>query len=179
MCACLLLLTSSFPPGASSLTEHVGPFGMLAVVSLVQSFASTLTFTALGSFFNTISDPAMGGAYLTLLNTIANMGYLLPRTPLFWAIDVLTVPRCVAPSGDAADASATLFSHLACPKKAKDMASGNACTDAGGVCELVSDGFYLISWVTLVLGVLLGVAYMRLLPLLMRLPLTKWRVPSR
>lgn len=31
-------------------------------------------FTALGTFFNRISDPEMGGAYLTLLNTIANMG---------------------------------------------------------------------------------------------------------
>ena len=35
----------------------------------------------------------MGGAYLTLLNTIANMGYMLPRAPLFLLIDNLTVPR--------------------------------------------------------------------------------------
>lgn len=34
-------------------------------------------FTAMGSFFNRISDPGMGGAYLTLLNTIANMGKIL------------------------------------------------------------------------------------------------------
>ena len=50
--AALLLITAAFPPGAASLSEHAGPFGMLAAVSLVGSFASTLTFTALGSLFN-------------------------------------------------------------------------------------------------------------------------------
>ena len=87
------MLTAAFPAGATSLTEHAGPFGALAVVNLVQSFASTLTFTALGSFFNRVSDPSMGGAYLTLLNTIANMGYMLQRAPLFFFIDWLTVTK--------------------------------------------------------------------------------------
>jgi hypothetical protein len=50
--ALILPLTAAFPAGATSLSEHAGPFGMLAAASLVQSFASTLTFTALGSFFN-------------------------------------------------------------------------------------------------------------------------------
>ena len=35
----------------------------------------------------------MGGAYLTLLNTIANMGYMLPKAPLFFLIDRLTVAK--------------------------------------------------------------------------------------
>lgn len=47
--------------------------------SFMFALAGTLMFTSLGSFFNRISDPEMGGAYLTLLNTIANMG----RTPGF------------------------------------------------------------------------------------------------
>ena len=63
-----------FPTGADSLAGHPVWFGALAAAGLATSFTSTLMFTALGSFFNRISDPAMGGAYLTLLNTIANMG---------------------------------------------------------------------------------------------------------
>jgi membrane associated rhomboid family serine protease len=63
-----------FPSGASSLGAHPGWFAALAAAGLVTSFTSTLMFTALGGFFNRISDPDMGGAYLTLLNTIANMG---------------------------------------------------------------------------------------------------------
>ncbi len=68
-----------FPSGASSLLSHPKPFLMLAVCGLLTSFTSTLMFTAMGSFFNRISDPGMGGAYLTLLNTIANMG----ESPVF------------------------------------------------------------------------------------------------
>ncbi len=67
-----------FPSGANSLGDHPWWFGALAAAGLVTSFTSTLMFTALGSFYNRISDPDMGGAYLTLLNTIANMG-----APLF------------------------------------------------------------------------------------------------
>ncbi len=93
ICPCLLLLTAWFPPGAASLSEHARPFALLAGITLLQSFAWTLTFTAIGSFFNRVSDPAMGGAYLTLLNTIANMGYMLPKTPVFALIDRLTVAR--------------------------------------------------------------------------------------
>ena len=63
-----------FPSGANSLGDHPWWFGVLAAAGLVTSFTSTLMFTALGSFYNRISDPDMGGAYLTLLNTIANMG---------------------------------------------------------------------------------------------------------
>ena len=63
-----------FPSGASSLSDHPWWFALLAVAGLVTSFTSTLMFTALGSFYTRISDPDMGGSYLTLLNTIANMG---------------------------------------------------------------------------------------------------------
>lgn len=63
-----------FPSGASSLTDQPWWFATLAVAGLVTSFTSTLMFTALGSFYTRISDPDMGGSYLTLLNTIANMG---------------------------------------------------------------------------------------------------------
>ena len=63
-----------FPRGAASLGDHPAAFAALAAAGVATSFMSTLMFTALGSFYNRISDPDMGGAYLTLLNTIANMG---------------------------------------------------------------------------------------------------------
>lgn len=68
-----------FPRGAASLGDHPGAFAALAAAGVATSFLSTLMFTALGSFYNRISDPDMGGAYLTLLNTIANMGAHAPR----------------------------------------------------------------------------------------------------
>lgn len=76
-----------FPSGASALGDHPWWFGALAAAGLVTSFTSTLMFTALGSFYNRISDPDMGGAYLTLLNTIANMGVLPLLHPLSYTSD--------------------------------------------------------------------------------------------
>lgn len=78
-----------FPAGAQSLTEHPRAFALLALCGLLTSFTSTLMFTSLGSFFNRISDPAMGGAYLTLLNTIANMGKPLLSHPQFQVVNVV------------------------------------------------------------------------------------------
>lgn len=168
ICPFLLVLTDWFPPGASSLSEHAGPFALLAAASLLQSFACTLTFTAIGSFFNRISDPAMGGAYLTLLNTIANMGYMIPKTPVFALIDRLTIARCSGyPSLD-----------YSCPKKLKDMLDPSACIEAGGTCSLASDGFYIVSWACLILGALIGVVLVRTLPKLMALPLSSWRATN-
>ena len=80
MCCCAQVYC--FPSGAASLGDHPAWFGALAAAGLVTSFSSTLMFTALGSFFNRISDPDMGGAYLTLLNTIANMGAAAPSLAL-------------------------------------------------------------------------------------------------
>eukprot|EP00879_Flechtneria_rotunda_P022809 GHRR01024093.1.p1 GENE.GHRR01024093.1~~GHRR01024093.1.p1 ORF type:complete len:125 (-),score=25.73 GHRR01024093.1:365-739(-) len=66
----------------------------------------------------------MGGAYLTLLNTIANMGVILPKTPLFAAMDWLTHSNC-------RDVSGRMLAELACPKKLRLLAEDNACTKAG------------------------------------------------
>ena len=59
------------------------------------------------------------------------------------------------------------------------MLGPSACVEAGGTCALASDGFYVISWACLVLGVLIGVVIMRTLPKLMALPLSSWRVQGR
>eukprot|EP00798_Chlamydomonas_sp_ICE-L_P022953 gene22953-30137_t len=62
-----------------------------------------------------------------------------------------------------------------CPKKLKFVAETNECTEAGGTCALRSDGFYIVTYCCLVVGTLLGLVYMRMLPSLMKLPLSSWR----
>jgi MFS transporter, PAT family, solute carrier family 33 (acetyl-CoA transportor), member 1 len=66
----------------------------------------------------------MGGAYLTLLNTIANMGVILPKGPLFAAMDGLTHSACISAAGAELPA-------LACPKKLRLLDGPSACTSAG------------------------------------------------
>lgn len=77
----------------------------------------------------------MGGAYLTLLNTIANMGVILPKTPLFAAIDWLTFSQCHNQAGQ-------LVKGLVCPKKIRLLAGKSACTDAGKGHKLLASSCY-------------------------------------
>ncbi|KAF8059178.1 hypothetical protein HT031_005350 [Scenedesmus sp. PABB004] len=172
MAVALTGLASAFPPGASSFVEHSAWFGALSGIGLVTSFSSTLMFTALGSFFNRVSDPAMGGAYLTLLNTIANMGVILPKSPLFAAMDLLTVSAC-------RDAAGGAVPGLPCPKKLRELAGDNACTAAGHTCSLDMDGFYAVSYAMAAVGLALGLAYARLFPALDALPPESWRAQRR
>lgn len=180
----LTALVNAFPPTGATLQSHPGHFALLAAIGCVSSMASTLTFTSLGALFNTVSDPSMGGAYLTLLNTIANMGSTLPKTPLYFLMDRLTCVACLPPAsaGGAIAAGATAaaahLSSLSCPLKPAAAAGPNACTAAGGLCALQRDGFYVLAYGMAVAGVGLGVWYVWLLPSLIALPLSRWRVAA-
>lgn len=56
-------------------------------------------FVAVMAFFAKISDPAVGGTYMTLLNTVCNLGGNWPTTIMLWLVDVLTWRRCALPEG--------------------------------------------------------------------------------
>lgn len=57
-------------PGATS-TKF---FAWLISAVILHEVASNCMFVAQMSFFSRISDPVIGGSYMTLLNTIANVG---------------------------------------------------------------------------------------------------------
>lgn len=84
---------------------------------------------------------AMGGAYLTLLNTIANMGVILPKTPLYAAMDWLTFSQCH-------DSKGILVKNLACPKKIRLLAGNSPCTNAG-VCTHLFARDHFEAWLLL------------------------------
>lgn len=51
-------------------------------------------FVAVMAFFAKISDPAVGGTYMTLLNTVCNLGGNWPTAIVLWLVDVLSVRQC-------------------------------------------------------------------------------------
>lgn len=53
-------------------------------------------FVAIMAFFARISDPAVGGTYMTLLNTLSNLGGNWPATVALWFVDSLTWKSCVS-----------------------------------------------------------------------------------
>lgn len=54
-------------------------------------------FVAVMAFFAKVSDPTVGGTYMTLLNTVSNLGTNWPNTLALWAIDHLTYKDCSLP----------------------------------------------------------------------------------
>lgn len=100
-----------------------------------------MMFVAVMAFFVRISDPAVGGTYMTLLNTLANMGTTWPSTLSLYAVDSLTYRSCSA-----------LFGHgvndCSSPSEVK------ACEAAGGLCTVQLDGYYVEVVLCTVLGVL-------------------------
>lgn len=51
-------------------------------------------FVTVIAFFSRISDSRFGGTYMTLLNTLANVGNTFPSTISLGMIDLLTYKEC-------------------------------------------------------------------------------------
>jgi len=67
-----------------------GFYALVLVVALMGAVASEWMFVSQMAFFANISDPSMGGTYMTLLNTIANLGQKWPSTATFFLVDAFT-----------------------------------------------------------------------------------------
>jgi hypothetical protein len=171
--ACTTAIVFFFPPGVSSLKDAPAAFAALAISGIATSFSSTLMFTALGDFYNRISDPVMGGAYLTLLNTLANIGVVVPKLGIFAAIDALTIRRCSSGLNEAG------WLDAACGPASAAGAADGACLEAGGSCMIVRDGFYVLSGVAVVSGIWIAFWLTATLRRLETLPLTAWRAPIK
>ena len=63
----------------------------------------------------------------------------------------------------------------ACPRNPQAATQANACTAAGGFCDLRRDGFYVTSFAAVLAGVALYLYFRKALPRLEALPLDAWR----
>jgi MFS transporter, PAT family, solute carrier family 33 (acetyl-CoA transportor), member 1 len=144
---------------------------------------------ALMSFFTRISDPAMGGSYVTLFNTLINLGTMWPHWPVMQAMGALTSRVCVESSGavplswiallpslypsttppQRADPSGSEGVNLLLGQPCPDATSAAACVGAGGHCATLSDGFLAL----VILSTVGGVAWwLFVLPFISRLQCT-------
>lgn len=56
-------------------------------------------YVAVMAFNAKVSDPLIGGTYMTLLNTVSNLGGNWPATVALWLVDPLTVKKCIGVQG--------------------------------------------------------------------------------
>ncbi|KAG7457021.1 hypothetical protein MATL_G00242100 [Megalops atlanticus] len=99
-------------------------------VALYSMYVATMAFHA------KVSDPVIGGTYMTLLNTVTNLGGNWPSTLALWLVDPLTTKECRGPAGQSCGT----------PGEAE------LCSQEGGVCVTSLDGYYVESVVCVLIG---------------------------
>ncbi|XP_076001533.1 acetyl-coenzyme A transporter 1 [Genypterus blacodes] len=102
----------------------------------VHQVALYSMYVACMAFHAKVSDPLIGGTYMTLLNTVTNLGGNWPSTMALWMVDPLTSKECqgaLAQSCGSAEEAAL-------------------CVTEGGLCVTTLDGYYVESVVCVVIG---------------------------
>ncbi|XP_038621716.1 acetyl-coenzyme A transporter 1 isoform X2 [Tachyglossus aculeatus] len=137
---------SSVGRAHGSLTDHTASDhqqvyrGAKATEHILQSHALQVTlysmYVAIMAFNAKVSDPLIGGTYMTLLNTVSNLGGNWPSTVALWLVDPLTVKECVGASTQNCGSSDAV----------------ELCTKLGGSCVTTLDGYYVESIICVVIG---------------------------
>ncbi|KAI8929994.1 acetyl-coenzyme A transporter 1-domain-containing protein [Entophlyctis helioformis] len=150
-----MFVVYSFPSGGVT-TSY---FAIVMVATVFSSFMGTLQFVGLGSYFTKISDPSIGksgacslkccatdtastgGTYMTLLNTLSNLGGTWPRYFVLLAVDWLQTRRS--------------------PIKCSEKLNRDKCAALGGTCEFRSDGYYTVNTACIVIGLVSLILFIR------------------
>ncbi|KAL3862609.1 hypothetical protein ACJMK2_008565 [Sinanodonta woodiana] len=127
---------------SSRVQETAGHFPLYFYGLILASYALHQVtvygmFVSQVAFHAKISDPAIGGTYMTLLNTLANLGGNWPATIALWLVDSLTWKSCEGVTG-------SCYSDL-------DI---QACKNEGGTCVTTVDGYYIESFACVIIGFL-------------------------
>lgn len=94
-----VLITYFTPQMIDAASGHVPLYYYVLLVgnyAIYQIFLYCM-FVAVMAFFAKISDPAVGGTYMTLLNTVCNLGGNWPNTVVLWMVDALSWKECLHP----------------------------------------------------------------------------------
>ncbi|SPO23326.1 related to putative acetyl-coenzyme A transporter [Ustilago trichophora] len=163
-----------------------GYFFVVIASTVAGSFASTVQFVGISAFHTQIADPLIGGTYMTLLNTVSNLGGTWPRYFVLKAVDLFTISSCQPPSGSSllkdpeiAKLWATASKGIGGNECTSDLGKA-ACSAAGGECFIERDGYYWTSTLCVVIGTVLLVTF--IIPAcrkLQALPPSAWRVDLR
>jgi len=171
-------------------------FISLIAVMVMHAVAGTLIFTSLMSFFNKVSDPGIGGTYMTLLNTVSNLGSIWPNTVALMFKPILTVASCYSTASALAvevadssnnsslgDISGSIGGGVRGSGVAGSLLSiscasdgGVACGAAGGECHTYLDGYTVQTVACLAFGIIWVVFLRDMVSKVQALPFNDWMV---
>lgn len=124
-------------------------FILFIIIMCMNELAGNMIFGSQTAFFAKIADPSIGGTYMTLLNTVSNLGGKWPNFLALYLLPKLTISQCSIMNivtSSSSDPSSTLgaetsrtmeadLSSYQCPEEAM------LCQNAGGQCDVVTDGY--------------------------------------
>ena len=126
-CGLLLGFPSSLPIPASY-------YALTLLLQLGYSLLVNVMFVSQCALFSQVSDPRIGGTYMTLLNTLANLGNTWPKLAVFWLVDQWSCGLSVSE----AEQQQPLQQSLWCSR----------------IAGAATDGFYPVSLLCFLLGCL-------------------------
>ncbi|RXK40477.1 acetyl-CoA transporter [Tremella mesenterica] len=156
------LVVRGFPTGGK---VGSGYFGLIVLTTLLSSQSSTVQFVGITAFHTQIADPLIGGTYMTLLNTVSNLGGTWPKPLILRSVDLLSSSICRLPGSSPTPLGCTTDHDK------------SSCIAKGGECVVYRDGYYIMSVICVSLGAAVFVGF--ILPTVRRLeglPLSSWRV---
>lgn len=136
--AFLVWITPTFVPNPAAglpFTYYI----LLLVCYAVHQICLYSMFVSVMAFFARVSDPLVGGTYMTLLNTVTNLGGNWPATLSLWLVDPLTWKQCIGGT-DASDNTCS------------NTVEQELCTHSGGKCTTWLDGYYIETFICAAIG---------------------------
>lgn len=172
---CIALFVWGTPMMLQGQTTDI-PYYYYVIILVIYSFYQIFLygmFCAAMAFFAKISDPRVGGTYMTLLNTLCNLGGNWPNTFFLWLTDIITWKTCVEADKES-DFSAPQLGNNSCLNHLEQ----EDCTKIGGACRLDIDGYYI----EIILCLIYGIFWYRWgrskINYLQKLPIRSWHVFS-
>ncbi|KAG5175568.1 acetyl-coenzyme A transporter 1-domain-containing protein [Tribonema minus] len=151
-------------------------YAALGGAVVLHEVASNFMYVSMMAFFARVSDPAIGGTYMTLLNTVSNLGTKWPNSLSLYLMDSLTERRCF-PLGET---GGTVLDGGAFDALCTAHETSEACAKLGGHCVVVRDGYNVQVQACVVAGVVWLVLCWRAVVKLQGLKQSEWHIaPGR
>ena len=124
--------------------------------TIASSFMSTVQFVSIGSFFTKISDPLIGGTYMTLLNTISNLGGTWPKYFILSSVQQYTISKCsiAFPDGTFSKCSNEIEISSCKSLNSTIIESLSSSKVLNGKCVILQDGYYIVGTACFVIGLM-------------------------
>ncbi|CAI6364916.1 unnamed protein product [Macrosiphum euphorbiae] len=138
-------------------------YAILLTIQTIHDIQFNIMSVALVAFYYRISDTRFGGTYMTLLNTLSNLGTLWSKSAAIGLIDVLTFKEC---SFDSKNNCSTLNLQ-------------NMCKLKGGDCIVIVNGYYVESIAFTIVGTIWYFIFKNILKRLQSKSPTHWQINSK